>query len=197
MTASTRLLAPARGSAWIPRRPGEPIAIDAGTFTLATLPTSPFWARRYIRQFLASCHGIGSDTAGTAELLVSELVTNAVRFAGAPTPAQHHSGRMDAGLISLSVRHFGDGLLVEVFDTDASPPVLTDAADDAENGRGLVLVDALSREWSYFFPPCGGKVVYCFIEIPYAAGMTNRHPARAGLDTARAGPWTARTNRTE
>jgi len=161
------------------------MAIDAGSFTLATLPTSPFWARRYIRQFLGSCRGIGSDIADTAELLVSELVTNAVRFAGSAVPAQQYSDRVQARLISLSLRHFGEGLLIEVFDTDANPPVLTDAADDAENGRGLVLVDALSKEWSYFFPPCGGKVVYCVIEIPRAAGMTHKHPARAGLDTAR------------
>ena len=198
MAAGTRLLAPAPGSAWAPRRPGEPIAIDAGTFALATLPTSPFWARRYIRQFLGSCRGIGVDTADTAELLVSELVTNAVRFAGGPGSPHQYSDRAQAGLIFLSVRHFTEGLLIEVFDTDANPPVLTDAAaDDAENGRGLVLVDALSREWSYFFPPCGGKVVYCFIEIPHAAGMTHRHPARAGLDTARAGPWFTRARRTE
>ena len=91
-------------------------------------------------------------------------------------------------MIWLSVRHFRDGLLIEVFDTDANPPVLADAAEDSENGRGLLLVDALSKEWSYFFPPSGGKVVYCLIEIPHAAAMTNKHPARAGLDTARAGP---------
>ena len=30
---------------------------------------------------------------------------------------------------------------------------------------GLVLVSALSKEWSYFFPPGGGKVVYCVLEI--------------------------------
>ena len=46
MAASTRLLAPAQGSAWVPRRPGEPRAIDAGTFALATLPTSPFVSLR-------------------------------------------------------------------------------------------------------------------------------------------------------
>ena len=28
-----------------------------------------------------------------------------------------------------------------------------------------MLVDALSKEWSYFFLPGGGKVVYCFLEI--------------------------------
>ena len=78
------------------------------------------------------------------------------------------------------MRHFGDGLLIEVFDTDANPPVLTDAAEDAENGRGLLLVDALSKEWSYFFPSCGGKVVYCLIEIPRAAADDQRAPGPCG-----------------
>jgi anti-sigma regulatory factor (Ser/Thr protein kinase) len=186
MAASTRLLAPTPGSAWAPRRPGAPIAIDAGTFALATLPTSPFWARRYIRRFLESCRGIGIDTADTAELLVSELVTNAVRFASGPVPAQEYSDRVNAGIIWLSVRHFGEGLLIEVFDTDASPPILTDAAGDAENGRGLFIVDALSKQWSYFFPPGGGKVVYCLIEIP----MPQRLPIspRPVRDWIRHGP---------
>ena len=184
MAAGTRLLAPAQGSAWAPCRPGEPRAIDAGTFALATLPTSPFWARRYIRQFLGSCGGIGVGTADTAELLVSELVTNAVRFASAPAPVRRHSE--NAGIIWLSVRHFGEELLIEVYDTDASPPVLTDAAEDAENGRGLLLVDALSQEWSYFFPPGGGKVVYCIIEIPMRQRLpTSTRPVR---DWIRHGP---------
>ena len=43
--------------------------------------------------------------------------------------------------------------------------ILTHVPEDYENGRGLILVDALSREWSYFYPPGGGKVVYCFLEI--------------------------------
>ena len=36
-------------------------------------------------------------------------------------------------------------------------------------------------------PVGGGKVVYCVIEY-YAAAITHKPPARAGLDTARAGP---------
>ena len=75
---------PAPGSAWQPARPGVPPPLHAGRFTLVTMPTSPFWARRYTRTFLGSCRGISQDTAQTAELLVSELVTNAVRFAGIP-----------------------------------------------------------------------------------------------------------------
>jgi anti-sigma regulatory factor (Ser/Thr protein kinase) len=105
------------------------------------------------------------STAETAELLVSELVTNAVRFAGDPGHALRHPGRADAGLISLSLRHFRDGLLIEVHDTGSSPPVRPRASNDAESGRGLVLIDALSKEWSWFFPPDGGKVVYCYLEI--------------------------------
>ncbi len=111
------------------------------------------------------------STADAAELLVSELVTNAVRFSGDPARPLRYSERASAGLISLSLRHFLEGLLIEVFDRDANPPVLSDADLDAENGRGLMLVDALAREWSYFFPPGGGKVVYCILDIVEALGL--------------------------
>ena len=104
------------------------------------------------------------STADAAELLVSELVTNAVRFSGDPARPLRYSERASAGLISLSLRHFLEGLLIEVFDTDANPPVLSDSDLYDENGRGLMLVDALAREWSYFFPPDGGKFVYCLLE---------------------------------
>ncbi len=156
---------PAPGSAWQPARPGLPRPLAAGWFTLVTLPTSPFWARRYTRTFLDSCREISQDTAQAAELLVSELVTNAVRFAGDPARTLRYSERASASLISLSLRHFREHLLIEVYDTDDTPPALSRPDDDAENGRGLVLIDALSREWSYFFPPGGGKIVYCVLEI--------------------------------
>ena len=60
MTSDARSLAgPAFGSAWEPARPGQPRALDSGTFALVALPASPFWARRYTRFFLDSCRGIG------------------------------------------------------------------------------------------------------------------------------------------
>jgi anti-sigma regulatory factor (Ser/Thr protein kinase) len=157
------VVGPAAGSAWQRARPGQPRPMDAGMFALVALPTSPFWARRYTRSFLASCHGMSESTAETAELLVSELVTNAVRFSGDPARTLRYSERADAGLISLSLRHFREGLLIEVYDTDNDPPIQSHADDYAESGRGLMLVDALSKEWSYFFPPVGGKGVYCFL----------------------------------
>ena len=156
---------PALGSAWQPLRHGLPRPLDAGSIALVTLPTSPFWARRYTCTFLDSCRGIGKGTTEAAELLVSELVTNAVRFASGPGRAPRDPGRADASVILLSLRHFSRSLLIEVFDTDRNPPVLSGPDEHAESGRGLVLVNALSKEWSYFFPPGGGKVVYCVLEI--------------------------------
>jgi len=149
---------PVKGSAWLPAQPGQSRPINAGMLALGALPSSPFWARRYTRRFLDSCQGMTESTADAAELLVSELVTNAVRFSGDPARPLRYSERASAGLISLSLRHFPGGLLIEVFDTDANPPVLSDADPYAENGRGLILVDMLAREWSYFFPPGGGAV---------------------------------------
>jgi len=162
---ATADVGPAAGSAWQSARSGQPRPLEAGRFALVTLPTSPFWARRYTRSFLDSCRGISEDIAATAELLVSELVTNAVRFAGDPARTLRYSERASASLVSLSLRHFRDGLLIEVYDTDNNPPIRSSPDDDAENGRGLILVDALTKEWSYFFPAGGGKVVYCFLEI--------------------------------
>jgi anti-sigma regulatory factor (Ser/Thr protein kinase) len=167
MTSGARPLAgPAIGSAWLFPQPGEPRPLDAGGLALAALPTSPFWARRYARLFLASCRGVSEGAAETAELLISELVTNAVRFTGNPGQRQRYSGHADVSLISLSIRHFRDRLLIEVHDTDSNPPVRSDADEYAETGRGLMLINALSKEWSYFFPSGGGKVVYCLLEIP-------------------------------
>ncbi len=136
---------------------------------LVALPTAPFWARRYTHQFLDGRRQITVETTQTAELVVSELVTNSVLFSGGrkrtlPQP-QPSSGRTGAPLISLSLRYFRAGLLIEVYDTSNDPPVLTYTGDDAENGRGLMLVGALTKEWSYFLLTDGGKVVYCFLEI--------------------------------
>jgi hypothetical protein len=41
--------------------------------------------------------------------------------------------------------------------------LLADASTDDESGRGLMLVQALSKEWGYFFSPSGGKVTYCVL----------------------------------
>jgi anti-sigma regulatory factor (Ser/Thr protein kinase) len=85
------------------------------------------------------------------EHLVSELVTNGVR-------ASRAMGR-DAVRMWL-VSDLGR---VVVFVWDASPLPPAPAADpgaDAESGRGLLLVEALSERWGHFGYDGGGKVVW-------------------------------------
>jgi hypothetical protein len=65
--------------------------------------------------------------------------------------------------ISLTLRHLPGKVVIEVFDHDPNPPILVDADTDAEGGRGLLLVEALSKEWGHFFPPAGGKIVYAVV----------------------------------
>lgn len=86
-------------------------------------------------------------------------------FRGALFRPIAYSGYANASPVSLSLRHFRGSLLIEVYDPDDNPPVLPGLDDDAESGRGLVLVSALSKEWSYFFPLGGGKIVYCVLEV--------------------------------
>lgn len=170
MTSQARPVTPAYGSAWLSGQPGQPRPAGAGTLCLVALPTAPFWARRYTRRFLAGRRDITEETMSTAELVVSELITNSVQFSAGgkrALPQPHpYSGRADAPLISLSLRYFRTGLLIEVYDTSSDPPVLAYASGDGENGRGLMIVGALAKEWSYFLLPEGGKVVHCFLETP-------------------------------
>ncbi|WP_241844374.1 SpoIIE family protein phosphatase [Kitasatospora sp. CB01950] len=105
---------------------------DAPTagWTLPAEPTAVSRARRLVRHTLADW-GAESLT-DTAELLVSELVTNAVRYASAP----------------IGVRlTLGDLLLVEISDPLPDPPRERHASAGDEGGRGLELVRRLALRW--------------------------------------------------
>ena len=78
--------------------------------------------------------------SGTAELLVSELVTNAVRIS-AQMPARPP--------VRLHLRSDGTRLLVLVTDASPLPPIRKDAAPGEESGRGLMLVQELSDRWGW------------------------------------------------
>ncbi|MEV5432656.1 SpoIIE family protein phosphatase [Streptomyces sp. NPDC052701] len=80
----------------------------------------------------------------TTELLVSELVTNAVRYAGGP----------------IGLRLILDHRLVcEVSDPSQSQPYLRRARLSDEGGRGLFLVAQLARRWGSRYTP-GGKTIW-------------------------------------
>ncbi|MFI0238553.1 ATP-binding protein [Streptomyces sp. NPDC016845] len=100
------------------------------------------WARRLTRSFLAD-HADG--TAADAELVVSELVTNATR---ASARRCRMSLRMDAGELVVEVRDESPGL-----------PRLEPASETAESGRGIALVHALAERWSVRPDRRGGKTV--------------------------------------
>jgi anti-sigma regulatory factor (Ser/Thr protein kinase) len=91
--------------------------------------------------------------SGTAELLVSELVTNAVRIS-AQMPAQPP--------VRLQLRSDGARLLVLVTDASPLPPIPRDAAPGEESGRGLMLVQALSDRWGWA-PRRDGKTCWLLL----------------------------------
>lgn len=98
-----------------------------------------------------------TDVADVASLMVSELVTNAVRHT--------HSGTA-GGTFRLTLAVSDSGMRVEVRSgpprTPGDSPHLCHVPDTAEAGRGLALVDMLATEWGAL--PTGGYGVYFLLK---------------------------------
>jgi anti-sigma regulatory factor (Ser/Thr protein kinase) len=126
---------------------------------IAALPSAAGRARAYTRWALRTWRL--ETMVETAELLVSELVTNAVKATGGLNGALR-AGRGETGSsIYLCLSTFSEKLLIEVWDRSDESPHRRTASDDDENGRGLVLVQALSKDWGYETLHSGGKIVWC------------------------------------
>jgi len=138
---------------------------------LATLASAPFWARRHTIAALTAWQ-VSPETIKVAELLVSELATNAIKVSCPELTRLPYSSLDGVVRICLTLRLLPGRVVIEVFDNDPRPPVKADADTDAENGRGLMLVDALSKEWGYYFPPAGGKTVFCVIDAAETIGRS-------------------------
>ncbi len=123
---------------------------------VATLPLTgggrlPGKARRFTRSTLASW-GL-TALSDYAELLVSELVTNALLHADAPR----------------RLRLFRDRVLtVEVADAGGQTPQLRPFAEQDEGGRGMFLVSELAQRWGSRLTR-DGKVVWAELELPFGA----------------------------
>jgi anti-sigma regulatory factor (Ser/Thr protein kinase) len=123
---------------------------------LGALSSAVPCARLHARQVLWEW-GL-SEVAEIAELLLSELVTNAVQAARVTVNDMHVNVRLFANR---------DRLLIEVWDSNVQPPVPRVLENgfpqvDAESGRGLFLVETLSERWGWY--PTrnpGGKVTWC------------------------------------
>jgi anti-sigma regulatory factor (Ser/Thr protein kinase) len=121
---------------------------------LGALPGAVACARLHARHVLWEW-GL-SAIVENAELLVSELVTNATRASPSAERIQ------PVGLWLSSDR---SRLLIMVHDTSRYPPEPTGAAGDEERGRGLLIVDAISTIWGWEAQQDGGgKVVWALIE---------------------------------
>jgi len=120
---------------------------------LGAFPSAVPCARLHARQVLWEWNL--TRFADPVELIVSELLTNAVNASRTLewiTPVRFW-------LLSDEAR-----VLVLVWDANPQPPVRIDISDDAENGRGLLLVEALSDQWDWHVAPeLGGKIVTALV----------------------------------
>lgn len=127
---------------------------------LAALPSAVGRARDYTRWVLDAWRL--SAMVDTVELLVSELVTNAVRATGILDESVDESllvGKVNPVYLCLSLA--AETLLIQVWDSSSTPPQRHMASEDDETGRGLLLVQTLSKEWGCEVLKTGGKIVWC------------------------------------
>ena len=130
----------------------------SSSLPLGALPGATPCARLHARAVL---HEWGmDDLAEAAELIVSELVTNAVRASSAPDGSPRYDATgMPVVVLRLASDRFK--LLVEVWDVIPAAPAAAHPGPDDESGRGLILVAAECDRWSWQrVPGWPGKVVW-------------------------------------
>ena len=111
-------------------------------------------ARLHARQVLWEW---GFRLGENAELLVTELVTNAVKASRAMTQAFP---------VRLWLASDSAQVLILVSDASPQPPVRMDTSAEAENGRGLMVVEAISEQWGWYFREGkDGKVVWATVRL--------------------------------
>ncbi|MFE2037854.1 ATP-binding protein [Streptomyces scopuliridis] len=115
---------------------------------LAGVPESVGAARAYACEFVAyHLPDIGTESADNVQLIVSELVTNAVRYGTEPG---------DSLLLTLTA--MAASVRVEVRDPVRRRPCLRGASNERDRGRGLFIVEALAERWGVTDQPFGKAV---------------------------------------
>ena len=105
-----------------------------------------------------------SELGFTTELVLSELITNAIRYGAEP----------------FHVRLIRDRTLIcEVSDGSSTSPHLRYAATTDEGGRGLFLVSQMAERWGTRYTP-QGKVIWAEQTLPKAVQQPVPAPARRG-----------------
>ena len=139
--------------ALVPTRPYDDVALlmartkrlDRGHVAAWDLPADPAVVAEARRTATGQLSRWGLDElAFTTELVVSELVTNAIRYASGP--------------VRLRLIHERT-LVCEVLDGGATAPHLRHPRATDEGGRGLLLVSQLAQRWGTRFIP-DGKIIW-------------------------------------
>lgn len=139
--------------------PAPPVS---GTSRLVRYPlnsdlSSPRSAREFARTTLAEW-GL-PEVYCDAGVVVSELVTNAVRYG---LPGRHQHSRAP---IQMVLMHQERRVLVIVTDPSPEAPHQTCPDDFSENGRGLQVVAAVSEAWGWAPLATGGKAVWASFAV--------------------------------
>ncbi|WP_298458567.1 SpoIIE family protein phosphatase [uncultured Cellulomonas sp.] len=123
------------------------------------LPSEPGSIAQARHAVLRTCHTWQIDGAASAELVVSELMANAVLHGW--------------GHVALRLYDTGEGLRIEVEDANPAPPVATDGHSGKIGGFGMQIVERLA-EWGWR-PSGSGKLVWARVR-PSALPAPSRPP---------------------
>jgi anti-sigma regulatory factor (Ser/Thr protein kinase) len=133
------------------------------TAEYAALPSAAGAARREAVQTLKDWGLL--ELIDTAELLVSEIVSNAVKATGLLVERPTYAELLDLQTVILRLRLDRVSLQILVWDGDPTPPVRKDVDELSEGGRGLYLVEVLSARWGHYRSG-RGKIVWCEAPLP-------------------------------
>lgn len=149
---------PAAGAGGSVRQAAAGIVHD---WTALALPASPRAAGRFRRHAVGATRrwGLHPDSGDVIETCVSELVTNAI---------VHGVGRD----VLMMLYYTGDSVLTEVFGYAVDSPAIpaTARSDNAEGGRGLLIVDTLAKDWGSEHTGLGLLRVWASIAVAGEAG---------------------------
>ncbi|MEV5413350.1 ATP-binding protein [Thermopolyspora sp. NPDC052614] len=132
-------------------------------------PSSVSCAREHVAVVLASFGLTSRELIDDAQLITSELVTNAITasVAGASGNGDGHASALGKR-VRVSVRMVDARLVLEFWDDGAGVPKQRTPDDYEVRGRGLFLVEALCNRWGYHRPTPGEKIVWVELDVePY------------------------------
>jgi anti-sigma regulatory factor (Ser/Thr protein kinase) len=120
---------------------------------LAALPSAVPCARGHVRA--VALEWDLKELADTAELLASELVTNAIQASATLTVAE-------TPIVRVRVTSDGTSMVIHVWDASTAMPARQHAGPGDDSGRGLMIIDALSADWGTH-READGKAVWALI----------------------------------